>query len=73
MTTQEKIEAYLADVIGNPEMRVNHVYSALAYMFSAHYVCKDESCNGDAHRDADTLQEVGDPYCPVCEGEMIPA
>jgi hypothetical protein len=43
----------------------------------AYYQCKDEECQ-DPHtkkrttstRDADTLQEAGDPYCFVCDGEM---
>lgn len=38
----------------------------------ARYKCKDDECDGTATRDAKTLQEAGDPYCPKCDGDMEP-
>lgn len=43
----------------------------------AYYQCKDEECTdpntkkrSTITRNAETLQEAGDPYCPACGGDM---
>jgi hypothetical protein len=37
----------------------------------ARYKCKDDACTATVTRDAKTLQEAGDPYCPACDSDMI--
>lgn len=35
------------------------------------WVCKDETCKGKTVRDYGTLAEVGNPYCPKCDCDMV--
>lgn len=65
------VKEYLLDCIENGT-DIDRMYTTLNYMFSAHYVCKNDSCEGSEDRDAETLQEAGDPFCPECDDEMIP-
>lgn len=67
---KEKITKYLKESTGKKQ--IEPMYRNLAWLFSAHYVCKDESCPARhvvIARDAATLQEAGDPYCGTCDGE----
>ena len=34
------------------------------------WACKDGKCDGEEYRDYETLAEVGNPYCPKCDGDM---